>query len=70
MKTNALKDQSFFVLNQDQTTNINGGIGVVGVFVLGLVGTAIGASVDYGVKKLSGKSVSEHAWDAIDKVFK
>ncbi len=64
-----LKSNSFVEINSEEQMEVNGGIGPLAVFALGVVGCAVGACVDYGVKKVSGKSISEHAWDAIEKVF-
>lgn len=56
-------------LRFEEQMAVNGGIGPVAAFALGVVGCAVGAAVDYGVKKVTGKSLTEHAWDVIESVF-
>lgn len=59
----------FVGLNAREYEEVNGGLAPLAAFGLGLLGTAIAAGVDEVVKRSTGKSVAEHAWDLIEKIF-
>lgn len=62
---NQLNISSFIEIDSESLIRVNGGIGPFATFALGVVGCGIAAGVDRGVKKITGKSISEHAWDLI-----